>query len=193
MSMPVRSHDQGHVEALYLHALRALPPGEAATVEAQLADCVECRRELAALRPVVDAFAAWPTSVVRPAASLWERLAERVAADTGTAPLPPSAPSGSKPDWKEVAVGISVQILATDEERDRVSMLVRLAPRTAYPPHRHAVVEELHLLDGELWIDDRLLRPGDYNLGNPGEVDQRVYSETGCTCVLITSSRDTIL
>ena len=29
-------------------------------------------------------------------------------------------------------------------------MLVRLAPGAAYPPHRHAGVEELHLLEGEL-------------------------------------------
>ena len=29
-------------------------------------------------------------------------------------------------------------------------MLVRLAPGTDYPPHRHAGVEELHLLDGEI-------------------------------------------
>ena len=51
-------------------------------------------------------------------------------------------------------------------------------------------VEELHLLDGELWIDERKLFPGDYNYGAPGAGDERVWSETGCTCVLITSTRD---
>jgi quercetin dioxygenase-like cupin family protein len=34
-------------------------------------------------------------------------------------------------------------------------VLVRLAPGGEYPPHTHAGVEERHLLDGELWIDDR--------------------------------------
>jgi hypothetical protein len=53
-------------------------------------------------------------------------------------------------------------------------------------------VEELHLLDGELWIEDRKLVPGDYNYGPPGHTDVRVWSETGCTCVLITSTRDTL-
>jgi anti-sigma factor ChrR (cupin superfamily) len=71
-------------------------------------------------------------------------------------------------------------------------MLVRLDPGIAYPPHRHAGVEELHLLDGELWIENRLLRPGDYNCAEPGTADQRVWSETGCTCVLVTSLRDVI-
>jgi anti-sigma factor ChrR (cupin superfamily) len=75
---------------------------------------------------------------------------------------------------------------------DRVSMLVRLAPGGEYPPHSHAGVEELHLLQGELLIDDRKLCPGDYNRAEPGTADKRVWSETGCTCVLITSTRDVL-
>ena len=66
-------------------------------------------------------------------------------------------------------------------------MLVRLAPGTEYPPHRHGGVEELHLLHGELMIGDRKLYPGDYNRAEAGTVDLRVWSETGCTCILVTS------
>ena len=69
-------------------------------------------------------------------------------------------------------------------------MLVRLAPNVDYPPHSHAGVEELHLLEGELWINDHKLVPGDYNRAEPGTADTRVWSETGCTCVLITSYND---
>lgn len=69
-------------------------------------------------------------------------------------------------------------------------MLVRLAPGASYPAHTHAGVEELHLLDGELWIDERKLFPGDYNHAVPGSGDDHVWSETGCTCVLLTSSKD---
>lgn len=54
----------------------------------------------------------------------------------------------------------------------------------------HAGLEELYLLHGELWIDDKKLYPGDYNRGEVGAVDRRVWSETGCTCVLLTSTRD---
>ena len=53
-------------------------------------------------------------------------------------------------------------------------------------------VEELHLLDGELWIDARRLFPGDYNYCAPGAGDERVWSETGCTCLLVTSTKDTL-
>ena len=79
--------------------------------------------------------------------------------------------------------------MATDTTRHRVSMLVRLLPGVEYPPHTHAGLEELFLLDGELWIDDRKLYPGDYNRAE-ALGDQRVWSETGCTCVLITSTQD---
>ena len=89
--------------------------------------------------------------------------------------------------------GIFCKVLATDTERDRVSMLVRLAPGTDYPPHRHDGIEELHMLDGVLIVDDTTYHPGDYRRAEPGTVDHRVWSETGCTCVLVTSFRDAIL
>ena len=44
-------------------------------------NCIDCQRELEALRPVVDGFVSWPTDVLRPAASLQERLARRIAAE----------------------------------------------------------------------------------------------------------------
>jgi len=135
------------------------------------------------------------TEVLHPAESLWlwVRLAQRTAEKGGEGPLLPATQQMSEPEWEEVAVGISCKLLATDTEQGRVSMLVRLAPGAAYPPHTHAGVEELHLLHGELWIDDRKLHPGDYNRAEPGTDDQRVWSEGGCTCVLITSTGDIIL
>jgi anti-sigma factor ChrR (cupin superfamily) len=92
-----------------------------------------------------------------------------------------------------VAPGISCKKLATDTEKNCVSMLVRLAPGTDYPRHRHAGVEELHLLHGELMIGEKKLYPGDYNRAEPDTVDHRVWTETGCTCVLLTSTKDVIL
>ncbi|HWP19989.1 MAG TPA: cupin domain-containing protein [Burkholderiaceae bacterium] len=174
------------------YALRTLPAGDLAAVEAHIASCPRCQHELNALRPLVDSFAAWPRDVLRPVSPLQQRLAERIAAETGTAPVWPVERQWREPEWKEVAPGIQCKLLATDDDRYRVSMLVRLAPGAAYPPHSHAGVEELHLLDGELWIDERKLRPGDYNRGEPGTGDQRVWSETGCTCVLITSTKDVL-
>jgi anti-sigma factor ChrR (cupin superfamily) len=193
MSPASDQHGPDYAEQVFLYALQALPPSEAALVGAHIAACPECRQEMETLRPVINAFVAWPTDVVRPSAPLWERLAQRIAAETGREPLLPAPPAGVDADWKEAAPGISCKLLATDTEHNRVSMLVRLAPGIAYPPHRHAGVEELHLLHGELMIGDRKLYPGDYNRAEAGSVDHRVWSETGCTCVLLTSFRDVLL
>jgi anti-sigma factor ChrR (cupin superfamily) len=190
--MSSHDHDQDHAERVSLHALGALPADEVSAVEAQIAACAECRTELDALRPIIGSFVSWPTDVLRPPTPLWARVAQRIAAETGQ---PPAAPPPSRPtqlEWEDVAPGISVKLLATDAERQRVSMLVRLAPGTDYPPHRHAGVEELYLLDGELMIDERKLHPGDHSRATAGTVDRRVRSETGCTCVLVTSPEDVL-
>ncbi len=180
--------DQSALVCAYL--THALPADEVAAVEAHIASCSHCRQELETLRPVAESFVAWPTDVLRPPASLQERLAHRLAAETGDPFVPPPARQWHEPAWEEVAPGIFCKLMATDTERHRVSMLVRLLPGVDYPPHTHAGLEELFLLDGELWINDRKLYPGDYNRAEAGSGDTRVWSETGCTCVLITSTQD---
>jgi anti-sigma factor ChrR (cupin superfamily) len=174
------------------YALQALPVSEVPAIQAHVASCPNCQRELDSLRPVVDRFISWPTDVLRPTTSLQARLALRIAEETGNQPVPPPGRQWSEPEWEQVAAGIQCKLLATDAERHRVSMLVRLAPNASYPAHTHAGAEELHLLNGELWIDGRKLVPGDYNYGAPGAGDERVWSETGCTCVLITSTMDVL-
>jgi anti-sigma factor ChrR (cupin superfamily) len=184
-----RNHcEQSEVTCAY--AAQVLPESEVAAAETHIASCPDCQRELESLRAVVGRFVSWPTDVLRPPTSLQGRLALRIAEETGKQPVPPPARQWSEPEWEQVAPGIECKLLAADTERQRVSMLVRLAPGASYPAHTHAGVEELHLLDSELWIDGRKLVPGDYNYGAPGAVDERVWSETGCTCVLITSTND---
>ena len=188
----IREERCKYSEAICAYAAQALGASEVAAAEAHIASCPDCQRELESLRPVVNRFVSWPTDLLRPTTSLQARLALRIAEETGKQPVPPPAPQWSEPEWERVAPGIECKLLATDTERHRVSMLVRLAPGASYPAHTHAGVEELHLLDGELWIDARKLRPGDYNYGAPGAVDERVWSETGCTCVLVTSTKDVL-
>jgi quercetin dioxygenase-like cupin family protein len=193
MSDASQRHDQGHADLVSLHVLEALAPTDAARAEAQIAACADCRREVTALRQVVGAFVAWPTEVLRPSGSLWQRLASRIAAETGEPPVPPPPRRWADTAWDEVAPGISVKLLSTDRVHNRVSMLVRLAPGTDYPPHRHAGVEELYMLDGELIVDEQRFHPGDYRRAELGSVDHRVWTETGCACLLVTSFHDAIL
>jgi len=193
MSSASGKHRQDDSALLILYALQVLPASEVPVVEAHISACADCRQEMETLRPIIDSFVSWPTDVLRPSTSLWERLAQRIAAETGGPPVLPAPVRWVEPEWKEVAPGIACKLLATDTARNRVSMLVRLAPGTHYPPHCHDGVEELHMLHGELIVDDKTFFPGDYRRAEAGSVDHRVWSETGCTCVLVTSFRDAIL
>jgi hypothetical protein len=194
MSSTLLHNSCPRIDDVSVYALRALTPEEEAAMRAHVDTCAVCQQELAKLRPVIDAFAGWPTDVLRPSpsSSLWDEVTRRVSSDTGSAPIQRTKSEYDEPEWEEVAAGIWCKLLATDKAKRRTSMLVRLAPGTDYPPHRHAGVEELHLLEGELWIDDHKLYPGDYNRAEPGTGDKRVWSETGCTCVLITSPDDVL-
>lgn len=192
MSAPLRRLACDQTEQVALYALRTLPVSEDLAVKAHLAVCMACQKELEKLQQILHSFVSWPTDVLRPSASLWQRLAQRIAGDNGGEPLSAAVLQWAEPEWEEVRPGICCKLLATDDEQQRVTMLVRLGPNVDYPPHSHAGVEELHLLHGELWIDDRKLSPGDYSRAEPGTVDRRVWSETGCTCLLITSPQDTL-
>lgn len=186
------THSQEHLDRVFLYVLQALPTQELGSVEAQISSCDACRHEIETLRPVVQSFVGWSTEVLRPAESLWSRLADRIASEQGTPPFVPLPDMSVKPEWEEAAPGIYVKILARNTENDSVSMLVRLDPGTDYPGHTHAGVEELHLLHGILKVDERTLYPGDFIHNEAGSEDHRVWSETGCTCFLMTSTEDAL-
>jgi quercetin dioxygenase-like cupin family protein len=186
------THGAEHSERVALHALRSLPDGERRAVEALISACSGCRDELAGLLPVVEALAHLPADGMAPTTSTWDRVVERIGARPARTGRSSGPDDSSGSPWREVAPGISVRMLSHDAERDVVAMLVRLAANVDYPPHRHAGVEELHLLDGELTIDERTYQPGDYVRAEPGSADRLVRSETGCTCLLVTSTKDAL-
>src|SRR5262249_18799523 len=103
-------------------------------------------REVRTLRPLMVTSVSWAPDLLGPPASLRGRLARRIAAETGGEPVLPPPQHWEEPEWEEVAPGLCCKLLARNEERDRVSMLVLLAAGAEYPPHTHAGVEELHLL-----------------------------------------------
>src|SRR5204863_6394867 len=145
-------HSQEHLDLVFQFVLQTLPLREMASVEAQISSCEDCRQEIETLRPIVQSFVGWSTDVLRPAESLWFRLAKRIANEGGTHPFVPPLNASVKPEWEEAAPGIHVKILARNADNDSVSMLVRLDPETDYPGHRHAGIEELHLLHGILKV-----------------------------------------
>lgn len=178
------------------YALSTLDRGQAQAMQAHLPACADCQREFEAIAPVTDALSAWRTQHLPTPPALWDRLLERIGKQPHQSPAPSVASVAASgvgwadSEWRNVAPGIACKLLSTDRERDRVTMFVRLEPDASYPPHRHSGTEELYLLEGELWINDSKLSPGDYSRAEGGTSDQRVWSPTGCMCLLITSPSD---
>lgn len=131
--------------------------------------------------------------VLRPSESLWDRLACRIAAETGVRPLPAPTQQWSEPAWEDVAPGISFKWLAVDVTNERLTLLVRVAPTAHYPVCLRRAIRELYILHGELWINGRKCYPGEYNRTEASDAHPRLWSEPGCTCLVIAVFSDVSL
>jgi len=191
-----QDYNQDIRELAALYALGELSADEARAFEARLAAGDEaCRSELAAFCSVVDDLA-YAANSEPPPAGLRARLLERIVAgepaviDQGGVRFVRSGQFNWAPS---IAPGIEVKRLSEDPVRERVTLLVRLAPGASYPDHRHADVEELYLLEGEVFVSGVLMRPGDYCRSEPDSVHDRIHTPSGCLFLAIASPRNQYL
>src|SRR4029077_15255305 len=90
--------------------------------------------------------------------------------------------------------GIDVRRLFVDEGADRVTMLIRMAPGTAYPAHRHGGVEECFVLEGDLEIGEEFeMNAGDYQRMDGGSAHPLQSTRGGCLLLLSSSRHDELL
>ena len=94
--------------------------------------------------------------------------------------------------WQDVAPGISRKLLFVDSERHYNTSLIRVRAGARYPSHRHADVEEILVLEGDLHLHGVVMRPGDYCRAEPESVHQETFSESGCVLLQLTSQHDQI-
>lgn len=200
---PHRRLDEEARERIALYAVGALEPGEAASLEAHLEACRACRGELDALHSVVEEIAS-SVPPLEPPAYLKERLLERV---RGGGPVQPwkswSPQRGGLPlvlvrreeaPWEGTGVsGVEVRRLYVDPDADRVTMLVRMAPGSSYPAHRHAGVEECYVLEGDLYAQDFEMRAGDDQRLEGGSVHGVQATRNGCLLFIVSSMRDELI
>src|SRR5262245_14553910 len=73
------------------YALGALDASALPAIEAHIQACSECRQQAETAGRIVGSFAYWPTDLLRPSPSLWERVAGRIAEAAGSEPLPRTA------------------------------------------------------------------------------------------------------
>lgn len=102
--------------------------------------------------------------------------------------------SGEGGEWQDTAIaGIQARVLRVDEQRDEVTMLVRMAAGTAYPSHRHGGDEQCYVLQGDLQVEELEMKAGDYQFAPAGSIHGVQRTRTGCTLLLVSSRRDEIL
>ena len=89
--------------------------------------------------------------------------------------------------------GIEAKTLFVDAARRRVSMMVRMAPGTSYPAHRHAAVEECFVVAGDIRVGERVLRAGDYQVAAEDSIHGVQSTEQGCVLFIVSSQDDELV
>ena len=200
-----------------LYVLKALPPEESDSFETHISEgCRLCRQEVQAMESALGELGV--LSSATPPPGLRERLLERVRSKEGaesqggpqvwknwdTTGITPDGGVETQPGWSSVRaedtdweetglLGINVRRLHVDTARQYVTMLVRMEPGASYLPHRHHDAEECFVLEGELTVGGEVFRRGDYQRAEAGSVHGVQSTETGCTLLILSSTRDIIL
>lgn len=197
-----------HGDQLAAYSLGELGPEEGRALELHLETCPACRQELATAQAAFEALAQAAPEVAPPP-RLWARIRARIL-EPSSAGLParprvdpwktwapdsaqarPSIVRSGESAWEPTSVaGIEAKRLAVDVEGDRVTMLVRMAPGSAFPGHRHAGAEECYVLSGDLCFDDQVMHAGDYQLCPAGSSHSVQSTVAGCVLLLVSSRHD---
>ncbi len=115
---------------------------------------------------------------VAPPAALWGRI------DAVLNQPPKAAPFGTtvradEGQWKRLAKGVEKKLLLRDREAGIESYLLRMAPGSRLPAHRHRITEECLVLEGELSIGEFSFAAGDFHAVAPGERHPEIFSAAG--------------
>lgn len=175
---------------------RPLRPGEplrTRLVELQPGSCWQgpeslCHREWLVLRGaarigaerlqrrdyhVVPAGMACGEVATESGAWLFLRESELAAAPGDT----PATVRDAEAAWPEYAPGLRRRVLWQRE--GQAALLYHAQPGAAVPQHTHGHDEECLMVQGELFLDDLLLQPGDYQLAPAGTGHRITETDTG--------------
>lgn len=93
--------------------------------------------------------------------------------------------------WEDTAVpGVCLRVLATDPAAGRFTALVRMAPGSTYPAHRHGGAEECFVLEGDLRHGAQVMRAGDYEWAATGSDHGPQSTADGCLLLIHSSLSD---
>ncbi|MDJ0840150.1 MAG: cupin domain-containing protein [Acidobacteriota bacterium] len=176
--------DSKKLEEAACYALGCLGEEQAARMRDQLAVDPDLAREVASLKPAVEAL-----GLAAPDASPPEDLRQRLK-DKIASPGIISVKAGEG-QWTPLPIpGVFVKRLMLDRKTGRQTSLVRIEAGCAYPPHRHASREESLVLEGDLKIGGHSLKVGDYMCAEEGSTHGVLTTEGGCMVLIMSSIHD---
>ena len=186
-----------------LYAAGAMTASDAAEFDVHIQEgCTACATELRTFDPV-SAQLAFAAPLAEPPAGLRNRLMEKVSKESSFGASRPGIlfsqaglliSRAAEMDWQSGAVaGVLSKPLFVDEKRGYATAVVRMAPGTRYPSHRHKDVEELYLIEGDLNVGGIPMRPGDYCRAEPESIHGVVSTEAGALFVVMSSTNDELL
>jgi quercetin dioxygenase-like cupin family protein len=188
-------------ELVPLYALDLLDGEERLWVESQIVDDPDLELELAEYQTAVSniAYSAPPVTM---AADLKDRLFDRLDLEpVETLPPPPAPKLPQIPDFFTVRSsqikwrshprcrGVQIASLYIDRDRREAASMVKAEPGVLYPRHRHAGIEEIYMLEGELMIGTDVYGVGDYIRSHPGSM-HAPETTTGCMFFIKSSLDD---
>ncbi|MEK7408982.1 MAG: cupin domain-containing protein [Acidobacteriota bacterium] len=188
-------------EQAALYVLGVLEPAEVRAFEEHLGDCAVCETEV---RGFEETASLLPLALPkrRPHPRVRDTLLARTAAEPGpqvwkgwtaTAASDLHVVRGGGGGWKPVLEGVTAKQLYVDPVTRFVTMLVRMEPGAAYPPHRHGGAEQCLVLEGDLEVGDLVLHTGDYQCADSGSIHDVSRTVNGCLLLIVSSPHDQLL
>jgi hypothetical protein len=167
-----------------LYALDLLGEEERQWMARQIEECPDLAEELEGYQSAVTAI---PYGVpnLPMAADLKDRLFDRLDLDRPSPEVIPEPVSywairERDLDWQDhPTAGVQIAIVHRDEKTRELVGFLRADPGVRYPFHRHAAIEEIFMIEGDLIVGKRVYGAGDYIRSRPGS-SHAPYTRGGC-------------
>jgi quercetin dioxygenase-like cupin family protein len=180
-------------ELMALAALETIDDEARQLADTYASTSEELEKELAELRDAVGTIP-YGNELLPLSSNLKDRLFERIIEDTDrSASQANGTPASieiraSERVWQTHPVpGITMSVLHIDPATRQISSLIRCEPGAHYPPHSHAGIEEIFMLEGDFTCDGKTYTSGDYILSACGSIHPLASTYDGCLFLVRTS------
>jgi anti-sigma factor ChrR (cupin superfamily) len=88
-------------------------------------------------------------------------------------------------DWTPTQfAGVSIKVLYEDKEKGETTCLLKWAPGTSLPMHKHPEIEQTYVLEGSFYDHDGICRAGEYVWRRAGSFHE-THSDEGAVILAI--------